>query len=128
MDNNDAFMVSIICANAWFTSDRRGAIFTGSVWFFDGHRCKDLTAAMIRARFKVNPEDFRPVVWPIKHPYWCTGYTDTNAILVAYADDMEEISRNWPDAEDIEFETVSEYTFTNRFPSPKWFVNNEVDI
>lgn len=25
---------------------------------------------MIRARFRVNEDDYRPVTWPIKHPYW----------------------------------------------------------
>lgn len=62
---------------------------------------------MIRSRFKVNAEDPRPVHWPIKHPYWCTGYDADEddqeyAILVAYADDEDEILRNWPDARDLE--------------------------
>ena len=32
---------------------------------------------MIRARFYINKKDcgndYRPVKWPIKYPYWCTG-------------------------------------------------------
>lgn len=82
---------------------------------------------MIRSRFKVNAEDYRPVVWPIKHPYWCTGYggfdSEFNAgyaIIVAYADDEAEIMRLWPDAVDLDSEEESEYTFTDRFRKPSW--------
>ena len=76
---------------------------------------------MIRARFKVNPDDPRPMVWPIKHPYWVTGYGENYSIVVAYADDQEEILRQWPDASDIDTEEVSEYVFTSRFVRPEWF-------
>lgn len=76
---------------------------------------------MIRARFKVNEDDFRPVVWPIKHPYWCTGYGEGYAVIVAYADDEAEIQRNWPDAKDINSTPENKYEFTDRFPKPHWF-------
>lgn len=76
---------------------------------------------MIRARFYVADEDYRPVKWPIKHPYWCSGATDTHSILVAYADNIEEILENWPDAERIEFSEAEAYEFTDRFPKPTWF-------
>lgn len=76
---------------------------------------------MIRARFRTDLGDPRPVVWPIKHPYWVTGSDDTHAIVVAYADDLDEIVRNWPDAEGIDVEERTEYTFTDRFPKPDWF-------
>jgi hypothetical protein len=77
---------------------------------------------MIRARFKVAGDDYRPVIWPIKHPYWCSGYDERRAVLVAYADDEAEIMRNWPDAEalDVMQEGLEEYTFTGRFPRPDW--------
>ena len=82
---------------------------------------------MLRARFTTNDEDYRPVVWPIKHPYWCTGYSmradDTGrAVLVAYVDDEAELLRNWPDAEDIDAEPAFGYQFTSRFRKPDWFV------
>lgn len=80
---------------------------------------------MIRARFKANLDDFRPVNWPIKHPYWFTGYGDDYAILVAYADDVEEIIRNWPEAFDIDADEVSEYVFSDRFQKPDWFRGEE---
>ena len=76
---------------------------------------------MIRARFHVNEDDPRPVHWPIKHPYWVTGYGDDYAIIVAYADDEGEIMRNWPDARDFSFvDECSGYAFTGRFPRPEW--------
>ncbi|PCI28923.1 hypothetical protein COB55_03030 [Candidatus Wolfebacteria bacterium] len=80
---------------------------------------------MIRCRFKANPEDYRPVNWPIKHPYWCTGYGDGSSIIVAYADDEDEIMKNWPDAEDLDSEERDEYAFTDRFKKPDWFTLKE---
>ena len=76
---------------------------------------------MIRARFKANGEDYRSVNWPVKHPYWCTGYGDGYSIVVAYADDEDEILRNWPEASDLDAEEVTEYAFSSRFPKPEWF-------
>ncbi|MFL9904467.1 hypothetical protein PQR71_41125, partial [Paraburkholderia fungorum] len=76
---------------------------------------------MIRARFHCNCEDPRPVNWPIKHPYWVSGYGEDHAIIVAYADDIDEIKRNWPDAVGIECDERTEYTFTDRFAKPEWF-------
>lgn len=80
---------------------------------------------MIRARFKANRDDYRPVIWPIKHPYWCTGYGEDSvgehSILVAYADDLQEIHRLWPESYDIDSRDVDDYQFTDRFPKPDWF-------
>ena len=76
---------------------------------------------MIRARFKANADDYRPVNWPIKHPYWCSGYGEDHSIIVAYADNEAEILKNWPEAEDIQAEDVTEYRFSDRFPKPEWF-------
>lgn len=77
---------------------------------------------MIRARFKVLNPDYRPVKWPILHPYWCTGYdSEDAAILIAYADSVEQILESWPDAEALSSEVVDEYSFTERFPKPEWF-------
>jgi len=76
---------------------------------------------MIRARFKCNHIDPRPVNWPIKHPYWVSGYGDRFAVVVAYADDEAELLRNWPDATEIDSEVVGLYAFTSRFKKPDWF-------
>jgi hypothetical protein len=75
---------------------------------------------MIRVRFKTDSEDYRPVNWPIKHPYWCTGSGDGYSILVAYADDEAEILSNWPEALDIDVDDVDVYEFSSRFPKPDW--------
>ena len=76
---------------------------------------------MIRARFKANEDDYRPVIWPVKHPYWCTGYGERCSIVVAYADTEDEIRMLWPEATDIESESVEAYFFSDRFPVPKWW-------
>ncbi|WP_396190101.1 hypothetical protein [Flavobacterium sp.] len=76
---------------------------------------------MIRARFKVAIDDPRPIHWPLKHPYWVSGYGDGYMILVAYADNEEEILKNWPEAEHIDSTEVEQYNFTSRFPQPSWF-------
>lgn len=78
---------------------------------------------MIRARFTVPCDDYRPMRWPIKHPYWCTGSHDGGSILVAYADDEAEILANWPDAIDIDVHKrdVNDCGFTDRFAEPEWF-------
>lgn len=78
---------------------------------------------MIRARFKTDENDPRPVVWPIKHPYWVTGYGEGYSIVVAYADDEAEVLRNWPDATDIEADEAESYVFTSRFPKPDWLAD-----
>lgn len=87
---------------------------------------------MIRARFTVAVEggDYRPLQWPIKYPYWCSGYKLTGtvdepqvgaAILIAFADQVEDITALWPEAADIEASEVAGVTFSERFPKPDWY-------
>lgn len=80
---------------------------------------------MIRARFYTSAEDYRPVVWPIKHPYWCTGYSGDGekATIVAYADSVEQLLEWWPDAARVNVldEGLDTYEFSERFPRPDWF-------
>ena len=75
---------------------------------------------MIRCRFKANLEDYRPVKWPIKHPYWCTGFNETHSVIVAYADNENQVKELWPEAIEIESEPAETYIFTDRFPKPEW--------
>lgn len=77
---------------------------------------------MLRVRFHANEEDYRPVKWPVKHPFWCTGHGDGYSIVVAYADNVEEIMENWPEATELDIEECSGYTFTSRFPKSAWLV------
>ena len=72
-------------------------------------------------RFKDCGNDYRPVKWPIKYPYWCTGESSDTFILVAYADNVEQINELWPEAYGIEAEEVQEIVFTTRFPKPEWY-------
>lgn len=80
---------------------------------------------MIRARFYIKfkdcGNDYRPVKWPIKYPYWCTGESVDAFVIVAYAENVEQIKWLWPEAYMIECEEVNEITFTTRFPKPKWY-------
>jgi hypothetical protein len=79
---------------------------------------------MIRARFKANYPDFRPVKWPVKYPFWGSGFAadESYYIVVAYADNEDQIRELWPEAEDIESEEVENIVFTDRFPKPEWFI------
>ena len=81
---------------------------------------------MIRARFYIKKSDcgndYRPVKWPIKYPYWCSGESDDSFILVAYAEDEDSIKELWPEAYDINvLEKDTEIRFTLRFPKPEWY-------
>lgn len=80
---------------------------------------------MIRARFKADIADYRPVKWPPPGPFWCTGYDgeESHSIVVAYADNEDQIREFWPEANDIDSEEASEYVFTDRFPEPAWWKN-----
>ena len=80
---------------------------------------------MIRVRFKANGEDYRPVNWPVKHPYWCSGYGDDYSIVISYADNEEYIFANWPEAKDLDAEEVDGYSFSDRFPKPDWFTTKD---
>lgn len=41
---------------------------------------------MIRARFYIRKDDcdndYRPVKWPIKYPYWCSAESSNSFVLV----------------------------------------------
>lgn len=78
---------------------------------------------MIKARFHANADDPRPIHWPVKYPYWVTGYAVDNsfAVIITYADDEKYILENWPEATNIETTQVEQYEFSERFPKPVWF-------
>lgn len=80
---------------------------------------------MLRCRFIISDPDPRPVIWPIKHPYWVTGQTLAGEnTLIAYVDSLQELMTLWPDATNISCEECEEYTFTSRFQRPSWLVSN----
>ncbi len=76
---------------------------------------------MLRVRFKANPDDYRPVKWPVKYPFWCSGYGEEYSIVIAYVDTIEEIYELWPEATELDAEERKEITFTDRFPKPDWY-------
>lgn len=78
---------------------------------------------MLKVRFYQPTEDYRPVIWPVPHPYWCTGFNDTHNILVVYVDSVEQLKLQWPEAEQIDVfqEDADHYVFTDRFSKPDWF-------
>ena len=81
---------------------------------------------MIRARYYIQKSDcdndYRPVKWPIKYPYWCSAESDNSFVLVAYAEDEDSIKELWPEAYDINvLEKDTEIRFTLRFPKPEWY-------
>lgn len=76
---------------------------------------------MLRIRFKASPDDYRPIHWPVKYPYWCTGCGEGYSTVVSYADDEQYILDNWPEATDLDAREVDGYVFTGRFPKPDWF-------
>lgn len=76
---------------------------------------------MLRVRFHIQDSDYRPVVWPIKYPYWCTGYGDNYTILVAFVDSIDQLFMLWPDASNINEQEVEKPTFSDRFPKPDWY-------
>ena len=57
---------------------------------------------MIKARFYIRKDDcnndYRPVKWPIKYPYWCSAESSNSFVLVAYAEDENSIKELWPEA------------------------------
>lgn len=75
---------------------------------------------MIRVRFHANLKDARPINWPVKHPFWFTGYGEDYTVVVAYADHEAYIYENWPEATNLDVEEVAEYVFTDRFQKPDW--------
>ena len=79
------------------------------------------SSKLLRVRFRANEDDYRPINFPVKHPYWCTGYGIGFSVVVSYADSEAYIYENWPEAQGLDIEEVEGYLFTERFPKPEWF-------
>ena len=80
---------------------------------------------MLRIRFTISFEvgdnAYKPVIWPIKYPYWLTGENDTDYIIVSYVDSQEDLYKQWPEAQIIDEEKTDKIIFTTRFPKPEWY-------
>jgi len=83
---------------------------------------------MYWARFYINieevKEDYRPIIWPIKYPYWCTGESSDDFIICTYVDSEEDIYKQWPEAFNVDIEKVDKIEFSDRFPKPEWYEND----
>ena len=83
---------------------------------------------MLLCRFYVNKDkcnnDYRPVIWPISYPYWCTGESETSYILMAYVDTIDKLYEQWPEVENVNTLEKDIITFSDRFPKPDWYNNN----
>lgn len=80
---------------------------------------------MIRCRFEISKKrcgnDYRPITWPIKYPYWCTGENTKNFILVAFVETIDDLFALWPEADHVDSTIVDKIEFSGRFPKPNWY-------
>lgn len=77
-----------------------------------------------RYRFETRSvEDYRPLIFNPKYPWWCSGYTGdmSSAVIIAYLPKDEDLLKYWDDAFNIEFTEEEEITFSSRFPKPDYF-------
>ena len=65
--------------------------------------------------------DYRPIIWPIKYPYWCSEENDTDFILITYVDSLDDLYKQWSEAENIDEEEVNKIIYTSRFTKPDWY-------
>jgi hypothetical protein len=75
----------------------------------------------IRARFHANEDDYRSMVWPPPGPYWCSGYGEDYAIVVAYVRTEDQIYAGWPEASEVDLTRGVDLVFTDRFAKPDWW-------
>lgn len=75
---------------------------------------------MIRCRFQANEDDPRPIKFPAPYPFWISGYGPDHAVVIAYADSEEQVKEYWPEAAELDSETVDKIEFSSRFPKPDW--------
>lgn len=78
---------------------------------------------MIRARFRANYDDWRPVKWPPIGPCWCSGVAgdESYSIVIAYVQNEDQVREFWPEATHIDPEESDHIVFTDRFARPDWW-------
>lgn len=80
-----------------------------------------------RVRFKANEEDYRCVPWPPMGPYWCSGFGDNYAIVVAYVPHgttNAKLKKYWPEAKEVDRMKESiQIEFSDRFAKPDWWIS-----
>ena len=80
-----------------------------------------------RIRLYANEADYRAVGWPPLGPYWCSGYGEGYAVVVAYVPhgtSDAEIRKFWPEAKIIDrMQEDIDMVFSDRFSKPDWWTN-----
>jgi hypothetical protein len=77
----------------------------------------------LRYRFKTKSlDDYRPIIFNPKYPWWCSGEGDDYAIIIAYLPKSEPLEKYWDDAFDIDFTEEREINFSSRFPKPDYYL------
>jgi hypothetical protein len=81
-----------------------------------------------RYRFKTKSvDDYRPLIFNPKYPWWCSGYTMNtqfeadSAIIIAYIPAEEDLKKYWDDAFDIDSEESGPPEFSDRFQKPDYY-------
>jgi len=77
-----------------------------------------------RYRFKTKSvDDYRPLVFNAKYPWWCSGEAGdgSHAVIIAYLPKEENLLKYWDDAFDIDVEDREKIEFTSRFPKPDYY-------
>ena len=75
----------------------------------------------IRYRFHAYEADYRPVKFPPPGPYWCSGYGDGYAILIAWLPESANLLEWWPEAAEVDETAEGPPEYTSRFPKPDWY-------
>ena len=78
-----------------------------------------------RYRFQSKEEDYRPVLFNPSYPWWCSGYGNDFAIIIAFLPSDKDLHEYWPEAENIEFDKYDEIFFTGRFPKPEYYKDSQ---
>ena len=85
---------------------------------------KQIQTKWRRYRFTTEAvDDYRPLVFNPKYPWWCSGYAGdmSNAIIIAYLPEDEDLLKYWDDADNVDYTEKDKIEFSSRFPKPEYF-------
>ena len=71
--------------------------------------------------------DYRPLIFNPKYPWWCSGEGDGYVTIVAYLPVGENIYKYWDDAYHVHSKKVDKIEFTDRFPKPNYFIEDDAN-
>lgn len=76
-----------------------------------------------RYRFETkSTKDYRPLAFNPSYPWWCSGFSDSSATIIAYLPSDENLSKYWDDAFDVEYTEEDQIEFTDRFSKPDYYI------